>query len=151
MYSAPTDLNVSILPVYDAPPDVTLGEDEYRAASLLTLSCQVTGATGTVSYQWSSNCSGDCFFSGDNANADTTAQNISTSFRGNVDNMFDFFLHSADAGTYTCEATDGSGNTGSGSREVRIVGKLPVLYWVCHSLLTMPSITTSYDDDPCLY
>ena len=64
MYSAPTDLNVSILPVYDAPPDVILGEDEYRAASLLTLSCQVTGATGTVSYQWSSTCTGDCFFPG---------------------------------------------------------------------------------------
>ena len=134
MYSAPTDLNVSILPVYDAPPDVILGEDEYRAASLLTLSCQVTGATGTVSYQWSSTCTGDCFFDGTN-NAHTTAQNISTSFRGNADTMYDFFLRSTDAGTYTCEASDDSDNTntGSGSREVKIVGKLSVLYWVCHS------------------
>ena len=150
MYSAPTDLNVSILPVYEAPPDVILGEDEYRAASQLTLSCQVTGATGTVSYQWSSTCTGDCFFDASNS-THRTAQNISTSFRGDADTMYDFFLRSTDAGTYTCEATDDSGNTGSVSREVKIVGKLPVLYWVCLSLLTMLSITCSWVVFSCLY
>ena len=139
-YNSNTDLSVSILPVYDAPPDVILGEDEYRAASQLTLSCQVTGTTGTLTYQWSSTCTGDCFLLGNNENADTTAQNISTSFRGNKSN---FFLRSTDAGTYTCTATDGNGNTGSAFREVKIVGELTIALLAKYNYKN--TIFTAYD------
>ena len=87
---------------YMQPPDVDLGENEYRAASKLTLSCMVEGASGTVTYDWMT--------SFNNPNMQSITRNI---------------LRPADTGTHTCTATDDNGNTGSASTVVNIVGKLP--------------------------
>ena len=110
----PTDLAVSILPVYTAPTDAILGENQYRAASQLTLSCQATGATGALSYMWISSCTGGCAVAGD------VTQNVSVSDRGRLFN----FLRPEDAETYTCDASDTNANIGSASTDVDIVGKL---------------------------
>ena len=77
----------------------------YRAASSVSLRCVAVGATGSVSYRWSSTCS-SCFASS------SSSSSISESF-----------LRSRDIGVHTCTATDSSGNTGSVSTEMNIVGK----------------------------
>ena len=112
---APTDLAVSILPVYTAPADAILGPNQYRAASQLTLSCQATGNTGELFYFWTSTCTGGCAVSGT-----VSGQNVTVSNRGGVDN----FLRSDDAGTYTCTAADRDENVGTASTDVDVVGKL---------------------------
>ena len=93
---------VTIVPTYTPPPDVDLGPNEYRAATTLTLTCIVGGATGTVSYQWTS------------------------SFENNLitQSITRDQLRPQENGTHTCTATDGDGDTGSGSIEVIVVGEL---------------------------
>ena len=89
---------------YTPPPDVVdLGLNEYRAASRLNLACVVEGATGTVSYEWT------------------------TSFNDNaIQSITRDILRPEDTRTHTCTVTDDDGGeTGSGSTEVTVVGKLP--------------------------
>lgn len=118
--SGPPGLSVNILPVHSAPGGLVLEPNQYRAASQLMLSCQVTGATGTLTYSWSSTCSGDCFF----LSAMAAGQNISTLDRGDQSSQHNNFLRSSDSGVYTCEVTDGgSGAVGRASREVQVVGE----------------------------
>ena len=93
---------VTIVPTYTPPPDVALSPNEYRAATSLTLTCVVVGETRTVSYEWTSSFGGY-----------STSESIT---RGQ--------LQSQDTGTHTCTAMDDDGNTGSGSIEVIVVGKL---------------------------
>ena len=114
---APTDLAVSILPVYTAPADAILEPNQYRAASQLTLSCQASGNTGEISYHWSST-STDCAVS-----STVIGQNVVVSNRSEVSD-FNNYLRSDDAGTYTCEATDSANNFGRASTDVNIVGKM---------------------------
>ena len=98
-------LKVSISIQYTPPSDVSFRPPNYRPATSVTLTCEVEGATGTVSYQWTSTCS-SCFVSG-------TSQSVSQSR-----------LFSTDAGVHTCTVTDGGGNTGSASTEMNIIGKI---------------------------
>ena len=93
---------------YSPPDGFTRNSDtEYRAASgPVVVTCIATGASGTVSYQWSSTCR-DCPFQ-----TSTTA----TVRREAVT--------SGDTGTHTCTAVDGgSGNTESASIEFSVVGE----------------------------
>ena len=81
--------------------------EDYRAASgPVTLTCQVEGATGTVTYQWTSTCTHPpCFVIGTN-------REISRLFvRAGVDD-----------GTHTCTVTDSDGPTGTDSIVMNIVG-----------------------------
>ena len=103
-------LRVEIEVTYDPPFDFTLPSPPYyRPATSVTLTCQVHGATGTVSYQWSSTCS-SCFASS------STSHTIS-----------DSVLQSNDAGVHTCTAVDGNSNNGSNSTEMRLIGRLQLL------------------------
>ena len=90
---------------HNPPSDFTLPSPPYyRPATAVTLTCYAHGATGAVSYRWSSTCS-SCFASS------STAQSVS-----------DTILKSIDAGVHTCTVTDGNGNTGSSSTEMKLIG-----------------------------
>lgn len=80
----------------------------YRAASPLTLSCQVRNVDNTVGffYEWTSNCPGICF----------TKQKYSA-------NVSSQYLHSYDSGVHTCTVYDNLGYTGSANITVNVVGK----------------------------
>ena len=73
----------------------------------MTLTCQVTGATGTVCYKWTSTCIGNCFVTGKTEQAVTSPDG----------------LYSSDSGTHTCTATDSVGNMGSNAIVTNVVGK----------------------------
>ncbi len=81
-------------------------ESVYRAGSgPVTLACQVEGATGSVTYQWTSTC-GNCFAKG---TSESVTQGL---LRAGLDD-----------GTHTCTATDSDGGEiGSASIEMRIIG-----------------------------
>ena len=111
-------LRVSILDIYTPPLDVKLEKSEYRAASLLNLTCQVSDSVETLSYYWQSTCREDCFLHGSNQ---ITSHTIS---RENVFNSYNVFLRSADAGTFTCVVCDARGNRGDASKEVNVVGEV---------------------------
>ncbi len=102
-----TDLVVTVDVTYTPPADFDRpSESDYRASSgPVTLTCQVEGATGTVSYQWNSTC-GNCFA------------------RGASQSVTQLFLRAGlDDGTHTCTATDSDGGeTGSASFEMKIIG-----------------------------
>ena len=84
-----------------------LGPNEYRAASgPVIVNCNATGGTGTISYQWSSDCR-NCPFQG------ATSRTIT---RGAV--------HSGDTGTHTCAATTVTADIiGSASINFAVKGK----------------------------
>ena len=89
------------------PSDFVGGPNDYRAASAVTLSCQVTGS-GITTYWWSSTCTGpssDCFVQA------LTTQEISRAT-----------TRSTDSGNHTCTATRG-GLTGSATIEMNVVGE----------------------------
>ena len=86
-----------------APPN-------YRAASSVTLRCRTEGASGSVSYRWSSTCR-SCF-----------ASSSSSSY------INEGFLRSRDNGNHTCTATDTNGNTGSDTIQMNIVGEFMISY-----------------------
>ena len=94
-------LSVTIDIDYTPPPDFVGGPNDYRAASSVTLTCQVERVTQTVSYDWT-----------------TTLPlfNESTLRRG--------ILHSDDTGNHTCTVSDSSsGLTGRATIEMNIVGE----------------------------
>ena len=99
-------LTVSIAVDYTRPADFNGGPNEYRAASgPVTVTCTATGAgSGTISYQWSSNCR-NCPFQSATSSSITRAA-----------------VHSGDTGTHTCVATRG-GATASASIDIRVVGE----------------------------
>ena len=106
-YTLPLSLTVLIVIGRTDPPDFVGGPNDYRAASEVTLTCQATGGSGTILYQWSSTCSGptsNCFVPGQ------TAQTIN---RGT--------LRSTDSGNHTC--TVSGGLTGSATIEMNVVGE----------------------------
>ena len=106
MYSNLTELKVSIQVSYTPPVGDLLRPPDYRVATSVTLTCVVEGASGSVSYRWSSTCtSSDCF-----ARSSTSST------------LTESFLRYEDAGNHTCTVTDGYGNTGSSTTEMRIIG-----------------------------
>ena len=104
--SLPTELAVTIDVDYTPPSDFVGGPNDYRATSTLTLTCQVTGGSGTVTYLWTSTCAG-CFINSG------TFQNQAVG-RGS--------LQSVDSDTYTCMASRGS-DTGNATIEINVVGE----------------------------
>ena len=78
---------------------------EITAARTLSFRCDVIGGTGVYQYQWSSNCSHDCF-----VNSQTTQSVVQDA------------LHSTDSGIYTCVVMDDAGNSGSDSVSITVVG-----------------------------
>ena len=78
----------------------------------MTLTCQVEGAIGTETYQWTSTCTGpnsNCFVPGKITETITRTT-----------------LRSTDSGTHTCTATrdtGGSSLTGSATIEMNVVGE----------------------------
>ncbi len=110
MYMFFTDLTVTIDVAYTPPADFDPPSvNDFRANSQVTLTCQVEGATGSVTYQWFSTCTGECF--------------VLRSPRTNPSVTRDFLRAGIDDGTHTCTATDSdSGETGSASFMMRIIG-----------------------------
>ena len=95
---------------YNPPFDFTHATPPYyRPASTVNLTCVAYGATGSVTYQWTSTCS-SCFVRG-------TSQSVTKNT-----------LVSSDAGNHTCTATDSDSNSGSADTEMRIIGKPLQLY-----------------------
>lgn len=80
-----------------------------NAAEFLFLTCQATGGTGVYTYQWSSNCTGNCILNNINPITQTITRDA---------------VRSTDSGLYTCTVTDNAGNNGSDSTQVQVVGKL---------------------------
>ena len=103
LYVAPLQLTINV--DYTSPPDFVGGSNDYRAASTLLLTCQVTGGSGTISYLWISTCTG-CFVL---RKTDQTISRIT--------------LRSSESGTHTCTATDSVGNSGSASIMANIIGR----------------------------
>ncbi len=105
-----TVLTVTIDVEYTPPADFDRPTViDFRAGSgPITLTCQVEGATGTVTYLWTSTCTGDCFVL---RSPQTNPSVTQLYLRAGVDD-----------GTHTCTATDSDGETGSASTEMRIIG-----------------------------
>ena len=98
-------MKVTIEVTYNPPSDFTLPSPPYyRPGTAVTLTCQAHDATGGVRYQWFSTCA-SCFASS------STAQSVSETI-----------LKSINAGVHTCTVTDGNGNTGSSSTEMKLIG-----------------------------
>ena len=101
--------NVSVTVSYTPPLDFDRPAPYYRAASPLSLTCEVEGANGElegVFYEWRSTCIGNCFA------ARQTAKTVQTAY-----------LHSYDTGLHTCIIYDGLGCSGNASTYVDVVGK----------------------------
>ena len=75
-----------------------------------SLACLVgtspTPPIGTLTYEWTSTCSGDCFTLNQ-----STAATVSTQY-----------LKAVDSGTHTCTVTDGVGNQGNASARISTSG-----------------------------
>ena len=107
-------LTVSIIPTYTPPPDFVGGPSDFRAASAVTLTCEVEGATGAETYLWTSTCTGpgsNCFVPG------KTDQAISRTT-----------LRSSDSGTHICTATlPITGLSGTATIEMNVVGEWTIM------------------------
>ena len=107
--SLPTELVVTIDVDYsEAPPDFVGGPNDYRAASMLLLTSQAEGETGSETYEWTSTCTG-CFIN-------------SGTFRNQL--VGRGTLQSVDSGNHTCTVTDSDGGEmGSATIEINVVGE----------------------------
>ena len=81
----------------------------FEAAESLSLTCQALGGTGVYTYQWSSNCTGNCVLNEVNPISQIIARDA---------------LRSADSGLYSCMVTDNAGNNGSDFTQVQVVGEI---------------------------
>ena len=105
-------LTVKIFASYDPPSTFTLSPPSYRAASPLSLTCEVEGLddyTGVL-YEWSSTCTGNCF------SREGTTRTVSTEY-----------LYSYDTGNHTCTVYDTLGCTWNASFFVEVVGKVRII------------------------
>lgn len=105
-FTSVLDLNVTISTV---PPGLV-----HNAATHLVLTCQVLNAIGSYSYQWSSDCTGDCFV------RTQVSPVISRSA-----------LHSADSGNHTCTVTDSVGNSGIQTVSIDVIGNAIQTHDLC--------------------
>ena len=96
----PIGLTVQIFPAYTPPPDFNGGPNDYRAASSVTLTCQVSAG---MIRGWSSTCTSNCF---------VQAQTTETITRT--------VLRSTDSGNHTCTATR---DVKSATIEMNVVGE----------------------------
>ena len=107
-------LRVEINVNYQRPSGFILKSPYYRIASAINLTCTVSGSAGQVSYNWSSDCSGNCFVK------NKITESVST-----------LILQPSDSGTHTCTATDFVGvdciRNASASVVLRIVGEQKML------------------------
>ncbi len=101
------DLNVTITIQYSPPAGVTLTPPNLRAATSVSLRCDVVGTNGSVSYEWNSTCGGSCFVRG-------SSQTVSRDK-----------LWSYDAGEHTCTVTDEDGLTARATMTMNIIGIIP--------------------------
>ena len=92
-----TQLNVTVISIPAGP--------HIDAAEFLILQCLASGGTGVYSYQWLSNCTGNCFLNGQ------TSQMVTRDA-----------LRSTDSGTHICVVRDGTGNNGSDSTVIEVTG-----------------------------
>ena len=120
-----SELNVTISVSYNPPPGFTRVPNEYRAASgPVIVTCTANGGTGSISYQWSSDC----------RNCDFQREMSSMITRGAV--------HSGDTGTHTCTATTAKG-VGNASINFTVKGE--------HTLHQIKSYFAIYDSIYCDY
>ena len=105
-------LVVRVTANYSRPSSFSLDPPSYRAASDLTLSCEVDEHDdgGLFFYEWRSTCSGNCFVRG-----------------GSTKTISITYLHSYDSGVHTCVVYDTLGCTGNASITVNVVGKTIIL------------------------
>ena len=94
-------LSVSITVDYTPPPDAVLGENEYRAASSILLTCEAEDPVGSVGYAWDTSL-------GEGSSSNQRSESI---------------LGSEDAGGHTCTVVDSTMNSGSATIEIIVVGK----------------------------
>ena len=87
--------------IVSTPPGPVL-----NVAQPLAFACHTQGGTEEYFYQWSSNCTGNCF----------VASQISQSLMRDA-------LHSSDSGNHTCTVLDSAGNSGSSSIIISAIGK----------------------------
>ena len=110
---------VEIVASYDPPSTFTLSPPSYRAASPLSLTCEVQGLddyTGLL-YDWSSSvCAGNCF------SKLGTSKTVSTDY-----------LHSYDTGVHTCMVYDTLGCEANASISIKVVGKAIIIGHVISS------------------
>ncbi len=94
---------------YSPPLSFSLTHPSYRAASALTLSCEVENAdkTAELYYDWTSTCVSGCFVK------NKISESVSTPY-----------LHSYDSGVHTCTVYDDLGCAGNASITVNVVGKI---------------------------
>ena len=117
-YPSHAELNVTITVSYTPAPDEAPGElaaNEFTAASALSLTCMVQGASGSLSYSWSVE-----------GNPDTPSRCSCDPLTLNTDIQNFWFLPSYYAGIYTCSVSesDRSGSENSDSYTIRVVGTL---------------------------
>lgn len=101
-----TGIVVDIVARNEVPDDIVLPPlPFYRLATSITFFCHVYGASGHVKYRWFT----------------TSASN----FTSNSTSVFNrrTVLTSADAGVYTCSASDSDGNIGQASIEIKFNGE----------------------------
>ena len=102
---------MSITVNYTPPSTFDRPAPFYRAASPLSLTCQVEGVSGEgVFYEWRSTCVGNCFA------ASQTTNSVKSQY-----------LHSYDSGVHMCIVYDGLGCSGNASVDINVVGKLILL------------------------
>ena len=102
----PSGLNVSIKVEYYHPVYGNwISPQSFRAASYVTLTCQVTGAKGKFQYLWNS------------TNPNSFVLNNRSS------NLARAIITSDDAGSHTCIVMDDDNNTGSSTIEMNIEGE----------------------------
>ena len=104
-------LEVSITVTYTPPSTFDLPAPYYRAASPLSLTCEIEGISGAF-YSWASDCNGSCFTIGH------STKTVST-----------LYLESADSGVHTCIVHGFNGEMGSANVTIHVVGKFVTNYY----------------------
>ena len=138
---------MEIVVSYDIPSTFTLSPPSYRAASPLSLTCEVQGLddyTGLL-YDWSGSvCTGNCF------SKLGTSKTVSTDY-----------LHSYDTGVHTCMVYDTLGCAGNTSISIEVVGKYYTLYCrlmklalclsICMSIICLDVWSLLFDCSSCMH
>lgn len=95
----------------DVTITITPSDSDFRASSPLMLACEAKLGTGNYTYQWSSNCTGNCLI----------GNQTTVSLQRDA-------LRSTDSGLHTCTVMDDAGNAGVGTLLIHVTGT--VLFYV---------------------
>ena len=102
------DLKVSINVSCSKLPDFCPEHPNYRAGSIVTLTCYIDGIQGEgLRYTWTSTCKDNCL-------ADIKNETQTVTLAG---------LSSSHSGFYTCTVHEGNVCTGNATTEIKAVGK----------------------------